>query len=154
MIDDSPGLSISAQVQDTIDQVLSSEDPLDKSDFNAIEYINTIFPSEQSLTNIDDVITRMKDKIQMLDQEIRVVVRGQSDVENEGREALEEARRVISQLTGRIIEIKEQAKKSETMVDEITGDIKQLDNAKRNLTSSIIMLNNLLILVEGVDKLR
>ena len=38
-------------------------------------------------------------------------------------------------------------------MNEITNDIKQLDNAKRNLTSSIIMLNNLHILVEGVEKL-
>lgn len=75
-------------------------------------------------------------------------------MEKEGREALEEARRVIVQLTTRIQEIKEQAKKSEQMVNEITCDIKQLDNAKRNLTASIIMLNNLHILVEGVDKLQ
>lgn len=40
-----------------------------------------------------------------------------------------------------------------SQVNEITADIKQLDNAKRNLTSSIIMLNNLHILVEGVEKL-
>jgi hypothetical protein len=39
-------------------------------------------------------------------------------------------------------------------VNEITCDIKQLDNAKRNLTTSIIMLNNLHILVEGTDKLQ
>jgi len=146
-------LSISAQVQDSIDQVLSSDDPLDRSDFNAIDYINGIFPTEQSLTNIDDVLSRMKEKIRHLDQEIRIVVRGQSDVEQEGRHALMEAKRVISTLTLRIAEIKEQAQKSEQMVNEITGDIKQLDNAKRNLISSITMLNNLHILVEGVNKL-
>lgn len=88
-----------------------------------------------------------------MDEEIRVVVRGQSNVEEEGKEALEEARKVIIQLTSRIQDIKEQAAKSEEMVNEITGDIKVLDNAKRNLTSSIIMLNNLHILVEGVHKL-
>ena len=95
----------------------------------------------------------MKEKIRHLDQEIRIVVRGQSDVEQEGRHALMEAKRVISTLTLRIAEIKEQAQKSEQMVNEITGDIKQLDNAKRNLISSITMLNNLHILVEGVNKL-
>ncbi|RWS24324.1 vacuolar protein sorting-associated protein 53-like protein, partial [Leptotrombidium deliense] len=144
---------VSPEVQNTIDKVLSSEDPLDKADFNSIEYINGIFPSEQSLSNIDDVLNRMKAKIRQLDEEIRIVVRGQNTVEKAGKESLEEAKHVISLLTARIIEMKAQAKKSEEMVNEITCDIKQLDNAKKNLTSSIIMLNNLHILVEGVDKL-
>ncbi|XP_015792106.1 vacuolar protein sorting-associated protein 53 homolog [Tetranychus urticae] len=146
-------VTIPAEVQETISKVLVSDDPLDQCDFDAIEYINTIFPTEQSLTNIDDVLSKMKDKIRNLDQDIRRVVRGQSDVETEGRAALDEVRRVIGVLTSNIGEMKEQAKKSEQMVNEITADIKQLDNAKRNLTSSITMLNNLHILVEGVDKL-
>lgn len=147
-------MTIPNEVQETINKVLSSDDPLDQSDFNAIDYINTIFPTEQSLTNIDDILGKMKEKIRNLDQDIRRVVRGQSDVESEGRKALEEVRSVISILTSNICEMKEQAKKSEQMVNEITADIKQLDNAKRNLTLSITMLNNLHILVEGVDKLR
>ena len=72
-------LEISPQVQNTIEQVnqcvvliffiyyscqvLSRDDPLDKADFNAVDYINTLFPSEQSLSNIDDVMSRMKEKI-------------------------------------------------------------------------------------------
>lgn len=147
-------VTIPAEVQETISKVLVSDDPLDQCDFDAIDYINTIFPTEQSLTNIDDVLSKMKDKIRNLDQDIRRVVRGQSDVETEGRAALDEVKRVIGVLTSNIGEMKEQAKKSEQMVHEITADIKQLDNAKRNLTSSITMLNNLHILVEGVDKLR
>lgn len=51
-----------------------------------------------------------------LDEEIRSVVRGQSRIEQEGKESLEEARRIIIQLTSRIQDIKEQAKKSEQMV--------------------------------------
>ena len=38
-------------------------------------------------------------------------------------------------------------------VKEITRDIKQLDNAKRHLTSSITTLNHLHMLVGGVDTL-
>jgi len=38
-------------------------------------------------------------------------------------------------------------------VKEITRDIKQLDHAKRNLTSSITTLNHLHMLVGGVDSL-
>ena len=39
-------------------------------------------------------------------------------------------------------------------VKEITRDIKQLDHAKRHLTSSITTLNHLHMLVGGVDTLQ
>lgn len=142
-------IEISPEVQSTIEQVLNSDDPLDKSDFNLVGYINELFPNEQSLANIDDVLNEMKSKINHLDDEIRTVVRRQNITEAEGKEALVNAKDVILQLTNRIKTIKEKARNSQKMVDEITCDIKQLDNAKRNLTSSIVMLNNLHILVEG-----
>ena len=142
-------IEISPEVQSTIEQVLNSDDPLDKSDFNLVNYINELFPNEQSLANIDDVLNEMKSKINHLDDEIRTVVRRQNITEAEGKEALMNATDVILQLTNRIKTIKEKARNSQKMVDEITCDIKQLDNAKRNLTSSIVMLNNLHILVEG-----
>lgn len=56
-------LGISPKVQMTIEQMLSTDDPLDRPDFNAVDYINGLFPSEQSLSNIDDVLNRMKQKI-------------------------------------------------------------------------------------------
>lgn len=40
------------------------------------------------------------------------------------------------------------------MVKEITLDIKQLDCAKKNLTTSIKTLNNIHMLVSGIESLR
>ncbi|GAB6030212.1 Vacuolar protein sorting-associated protein 53 [Chamberlinius hualienensis] len=140
-------------VQQAIEQVLPSNDPLDKPDFNAIDYINQLFPTEQSLSNIDEVVNGMALKIRSLDEEIRCVVRGQTNVGQDGQEALSDAQQAIQLLFSRIREIKEKAETSEQMVRDITRDIKQLDNAKRNLTSSITTLNNMYILVGGVDAL-
>uniref|UniRef100_A0A8C6X3G4 Vps53 N-terminal domain-containing protein n=1 Tax=Naja naja TaxID=35670 RepID=A0A8C6X3G4_NAJNA len=70
-----------------------------------------------------------------------------------GREALEEAQKAIQQLFGKIKDIKDKAEKSEQMVKEITRDIKQLDHAKRHLTTSITTLNHLHMLAGGVDSL-
>ncbi|CAF2891267.1 unnamed protein product [Rotaria sp. Silwood2] len=50
-------------------------------------------------------------------------------------------------------EIKDKADKSEEMVKEITRDIKQLDVAKKNLTTSVTTLNHLQMLIEGIDKI-
>lgn len=141
------------EVQEAIDQVLPSNDPLDRPDFNPVDYINTLFPTEQSLANIDEVVGKIKFKIRKLDDEIRTVVRGQTNVGKNGRQALEEAQKAIQELFSKIKDIKDKAEKSEEMVKEITRDIKQLDHAKRHLTSSIITLNHLHMLVGGVDSL-
>ncbi|XP_037348250.1 vacuolar protein sorting-associated protein 53 homolog isoform X3 [Talpa occidentalis] len=134
-------------------KVFPSQDPLDRADFNAVEYINTLFPTEQSLANIDEVVNKIRLKIRRLDDNIRTVVRGQTNVGQDGRQALEEAQKAIQQLFGKIKDIKDKAEKSEQMVKEITRDIKQLDHAKRHLTTSITTLNHLHMLAGGVDSL-
>lgn len=134
-------------------EVFPSQDPLDRADFNAVEYINTLFPTEQSLANIDEVVNKIRLKIRRLDDNIRTVVRGQTNVGQDGRQALEEAQKAIQQLFGKIKDIKDKAEKSEQMVKEITRDIKQLDHAKRHLTTSITTLNHLHMLAGGVDSL-
>ncbi|CAH6785896.1 Vps53 [Phodopus roborovskii] len=117
-------LQLTPEVQLAIEQVFPSQDPLDQADFNAVEYINTLFPTEQSLANIDDVVNKIRLKIRRLDDNIRTVVRGQTNVGQDGRQ-----------------------------VKEITRDIKQLDHAKRHLTTSITTLNHLHMLAGGVDSL-
>lgn len=146
--------SFPPEVEKAIEQVLPSSDPLDSPEFNAVHYINTLFPTEQSLSNVDEVIARMNTKIRRLDDEIHTVVRGQTSVGRDGRQALQEAHKAIQQLSLCIKDIKDKADKSEHMVKEITRDIKQLDHAKRHLTASITTLNHLHMLVEGVEALR
>ncbi|XP_076643240.1 vacuolar protein sorting 53 [Halictus rubicundus] len=141
-------------VQNVIEQVLPSTDPLDQPNFNVVDYINSLFPTEQSLSNIDDVVNNMESKIRTIDKEIRSVVRGQTNVGQDGRAALEDAQKVIKQLFVHIKDIKDKAEQSEEVVKEITRDIKQMDFAKRNLTASITALNHLHMLVEGVDSLK
>ncbi|XP_071057217.1 vacuolar protein sorting-associated protein 53 homolog [Onthophagus taurus] len=152
--DDDFIINFPPEVQKAIEQVLPSKDPLDQPDFNTIDYINSLFPTEQSLSNIDEVVIKMENKIQTIDNEISTVVRGQTTASSDGRQALDEAQKVIKQLFVHIKDIKEHAEKSEEMVREITRDIKQLDCAKRNLTLAITTLNHLHMLVGGVDTLK
>ncbi|GJQ81321.1 hypothetical protein Trydic_g20533 [Trypoxylus dichotomus] len=156
MLDDSDDFIINfpPEVQKAIEEVLPSKDPLDQPDFNTIDYINSLFPTEQSLSNIDEVVSKMENKIQTIDNEISAVVRGQTTASQDGRQALDDAQKVIKQLFVHIKDIKEHAERSEEMVREITRDIKQLDCAKRNLTLAITTLNHLHMLVGGVDTLK
>ena len=92
-------------------------------------------------------------EVSLIDDNIRSVVRGQTNTGQDGQIALFEAQKVISTLYDHIIDVKTRAEKTEEMVKEITRDIKQLDCAKRNLTSAITTLNHLHMLVGGIESL-
>uniref|UniRef100_A0A182X4K6 Vacuolar protein sorting-associated protein 53 homolog n=1 Tax=Anopheles quadriannulatus TaxID=34691 RepID=A0A182X4K6_ANOQN len=145
---------LSEDVQRAIEQVLQSSDPLDQPDFNPTDYINQLFPNEQSLSNIDEVIAKMECDISLIDDNIRSVVRGQVNTGENGRVALKEAQQSLTQLFALITDIKSRAEKTEDAVKEITRDIKQLDSAKNNLTYAITTLNHLHMLVGGVENLK
>ena len=57
---------LSKEVQEAIASILPSEDPLDKPDFDLLEYINELFPNEQSLSNIDEVINKDRSRIKYI----------------------------------------------------------------------------------------
>lgn len=147
-------IELTDEVQTAIEQVLKSEDPLDKSDFNATEYINKLFPNEISLNGIDEIISQFQIEVQVIDENIRRTCQGVSTSGTEGRQALDEAKKTIQQLFGQIGDIKNRAEVTEEIVKNITSDIKQLDCAKNNLTSAITTLNHLHMLVDGVEKLK
>ena len=88
-----------------------------------------------------------------IEDEMRSMVRSQTAVGGDAAAALEEAQTAIIQLFSQIREIKNKAGESEAMVKEITRDIKQLDTAKRNLTTAITTLNHLHMLVRGTATL-
>jgi hypothetical protein len=57
------------------------------------------------------------------------------------------------ELFKKIQDIKSKAAQSESMVQEITQDVKTLDYAKRHLTHSVTVLKRLQMLVTAVDQL-
>ncbi|XP_064540481.1 vacuolar protein sorting-associated protein 53 homolog [Drosophila montana] len=148
-------IHFSKEVKQVIDKVLKTDeqDPMDAPDFNTVDYINQLFPNEQSLATIDETIQRMQCEVSLIDDNIRSVVRGQTNTGQDGQLALCEAQKVISSLFSHIIDVKTRAERTEEMVKEITRDIKQLDCAKRNLTSAITTLNHLHMLVGGIESL-
>lgn len=147
-------IELTNEVQEAIEQVLKSEDPLDKSDFNATEYINRLFPNEIALNGIDDIINQMQIEVKVIDDNLQHRVKGVSTSGTEGKQALDEAKKTIQQLFTQIGDIKSRAESTEEIVKNITSDIKQLDCAKKNLTSAITTLNHLHMLVDGVEKLK
>ncbi|KAJ3069494.1 Vacuolar protein sorting-associated protein 53 [Quaeritorhiza haematococci] len=129
-------------------------DPLDSSDFNTTEHINLIFPNEQALASVDRVLLKLRYEIRKLDAQIRDIVRSQTDAGNHAAAEMEEAKAAIQALFDKIKQIKDRANESEQMVQEITRDIKALDQSKKNLTLSVTVLKRLQMLVSAIDQLK
>ena len=149
----SPVVMFPPEVQAAIEAVLPSDDPLDSPDLDVVNYINKLFPTEQSLVGLEDTMTDLNCQVTNIEEEMRLMVRSQTQVGGDAAAALEDAQTAIIQLFSQIREIKNAAEDSEEMVKEITRDIKQLDTAKRNLSSAITTLNHLSMLVRGTASL-
>ncbi|EFA82338.1 Vps53-like domain-containing protein [Heterostelium album PN500] len=143
----------SPELQAAINDIIPSQDPIDRHDFNPVKYINDNFTNEQSLVHIDAHMNKLRLKIHKIDEEIVQEVRMQSSTGSKGKEDLENAKRSINELLTKIADIKTKAIKSEQMVTEICKDIKSLDFAKKNLTAAITTLKRLHMMVMGVEQL-
>jgi len=135
---------------------MPSNDPLDRADFDVVSYINSsLFPTEQSLAGLSDVISTVEDSIITIDKEIRGFVRDQTGKrDQDGVSTLSRAQASIEALVAKVSDMKGRAEQSEAAVRDMTRDIRQLDTAKRNLTVAITTLNHLNMLVSGADTLR
>ncbi|AAG27871.1 unknown protein [Arabidopsis thaliana] len=149
---------------------------MDKS--SALEYINQMFPTgnetlvEQSyslyfdyglelifvaaasLTGVEPLMQKIQGEIRRVDASILSAVRQQSNSGTKAKEDLADATRAVEELSHKIQEIKSKAEQSEAMVQEICRDIKKLDFAKKNITTTITALHRLTMLVSAVEQLQ
>ncbi|CAG8599973.1 14680_t:CDS:10 [Funneliformis caledonium] len=142
------------ELENSISEILQTNDLIDNNDFIPIEYINQMLPNEYALASIDETTKRLQYKMRQLEGEIHEHTRLQTNGGQQGYEEVAEAKKAIEELFKRIRQIKEKATQSEIMVQEITQDIKSLDFAKRHLTTSITALKRLQMLVTAVDQLK
>ncbi|KAL0480844.1 vacuolar protein sorting protein VPS53 [Acrasis kona] len=153
-LEDVQPIRLSKQVDNALAAVLPSGDVFDSPYFDPVEYINQIFPNEQSLNeNLETFALKVKKKIHTVDEEILSSIRRQSTAGYQAKKDLDEAKTTIRSLFTKVSDIKQKAEQSEMMVQKITKDIKSLDYGKRNLTQTITALANLRVLVSAVDQL-
>jgi hypothetical protein len=147
---------LSQKVQDAIAEVLPSDDPIDQANFDAIEFINQNFPSDdqKSLEKIEPFVTTLSENITKLDGELSSAVQKQATAGHRAAEDIRDANQAIHELFTKIKDIKGKAEQSEVMVAEICKDIKQLDYAKRHIQETITALKRLHMVVTAVEQLK
>ncbi|KAJ3333115.1 Vacuolar protein sorting-associated protein 53 [Blyttiomyces sp. JEL0837] len=134
--------------------VNASMDPLDSTGFDPIQYINIIFPNEQSLSKVEDVLEKLRLKVEQLNSDISELVRQQTDGGSASQKEMTECKTSIQELHSRIRQIKSKAFASEQMVEEITKEIKSLDQTKKNLNFSIATVQKLQLLASSLEYIR
>eukprot|EP01114_Cavostelium_apophysatum_P019690 TRINITY_DN6415_c0_g2_i2.p1 TRINITY_DN6415_c0_g2~~TRINITY_DN6415_c0_g2_i2.p1 ORF type:complete len:816 (-),score=248.73 TRINITY_DN6415_c0_g2_i2:14-2461(-) len=146
--------TFSAPIETLIAEVFPSDESIDSRNFSTVDYINSIFPSEKFLTDIDMAINTMKIAINQTDEEILKSVRTQVTNITGGQDQLKDVQKSVAGLFSKINDIKTKAEVSEKMVTDISRDIRAFDYAKKNLTSTITSLKRLQLLVNAVDQLK
>ena len=129
-------------------------DTFDHREFRAVDFINKIFPTKESLVELEPLIRDLQKKIRLVDREILSAVRKQSSSSSRSKQDLKDAQSAVQELFRKIKEIKRKAEQSEVMVQEICRDIKKLDYAKKHLTQAITALRRLSMLVSATDQLQ
>ncbi|CAH2056184.1 unnamed protein product, partial [Iphiclides podalirius] len=147
-------LTFPSSVMSRIEELMGGTEQFDNDEFDAVAYINRVFPTEQSLSGVETAAARCEFRLASIQHDIQRLVREQAAQREAGQEALLEAQRCITELALQVAEINKKAERSESMVREITAEIKQLDCAKWNLTAAITALNHLHMLAGGAADLR
>ncbi|XP_061726876.1 vacuolar protein sorting-associated protein 53 homolog [Cydia pomonella] len=147
-------ISFPESVTSRIEELMGGTEQFDSEEFDAVSYINRVFPTEQSLAGVDSAAARCEMRLAGVEADIRRLVRDQAQQRQDGHEALLQAQQCIADLALQVTDINKKAGRSESMVREITAEIKQLDRAKSNLTAAITALNHYHMLCGAATSLR
>jgi hypothetical protein len=140
-------------IDEAIAEVLPSKDPLDDPNFDVTALLNKHFPSELSLSAVESHCERLALKMHSLDAQILQAVEQQSSAGSAAQEDLEVANSSVAKLMAHLSLIRSKALDTEHAVRDICSDIQTLDNAKRNLTSTITTLRRLTMLETAIQQL-
>ncbi|KAF9886839.1 Vacuolar protein sorting-associated protein 53 [Aspergillus nanangensis] len=129
-------------------------DPLDAADYDPIDHLNAIFSHPSTLSSVSHVSYSLREYEDELDNDISALVEDQVTSNAESVERIQAAKADLTDLFKKIDDVRDRASKTELAITEMTADIKQLDNAKQNLTQSMTALKRLQMLTTAYDQLR
>ena len=146
-------IEISPEFYQLLKQYTGSKDPLEDPNFDVAAYLNEKFPDFKSLDNINDLIEKFEKEIVELDEEIDGLMCERATYNDELKNYMQELNNDVGKIIQLISNIKQNTDTNETTVKLICNDIKNLDNARNNITVTISSLTKLIMLITGIEKL-
>ncbi|KAK2799129.1 Vacuolar protein sorting-associated protein 53 [Onygenales sp. PD_10] len=124
------------------------------SDYDPIDHLNAIFSNPSALASVSKTSNALQEYQDELDDDIATLVERQAASNAESVQRIQTAKADMSDLFRKIDDVRERALKTEQAITEMTAEIKQLDNAKKNLTLSMTALKRLQMLTTAYEQLR
>ena len=128
--------------------------PLDDPNFDAVAYINKVFPDHESLTEVGPAITALKADIEQLDEKIVQTVRQQSRRHLDAHQHLESVQQCLKNLQDHMQQMKTQTSETVAAVKDACEDVRKLHWAKHNLTFTLVTLKKLAMFISAQNQLR
>ena len=123
-------------------------------DYDPIDHLNAIFSHPSTLSSVTATSRALQTYQDDLDDEIDSLEEQQAISNAECLERMQASKAELADLFKKIESVRERALQTEKNITEMTADIKQLDNTKKNLTLSMTALKRLQMLTTAYEQLR
>lgn len=150
---DPPQQIISPELYSLLKEYFKSDDILEDPNFDAIAYLNEKFPDFESLDKLPEFIEEWEKEYSEIDEELDNIMIERAKYSEEMKHHMSELNNDVNKIVSLINSIKKSADINETTVKSICNDIKNLDNARNNITTTISSLTKLIILITGIESL-
>jgi len=131
---------ISPEFYSMIKTYLNSDDSLEDPDFDIVAYLNEKFPDYNSLDKLSPLIEDLEKQISDKDEEIDNLMCERAMYNDELKKFMSELNNDVVDIISSVKDIKVNTDINETTVKMICNDIKNLDNARNNITTTISSL--------------
>jgi hypothetical protein len=123
-------------------------------DYDPIDHLNAIFSQPSTLSSVSKTSEALRDYQDQLDAEIEDLDLQQEATDGECIKRIQASKAELAELFKKIEGVRERALQTEKNITEMTADIKQLDNTKKNLTLSMTALKRLQMLTTAYEQLK
>jgi hypothetical protein len=125
-----------------------------KDDYDPIEHLNAIFSHPSTLSSVSKTSEALQLYQDQLHAEIEDLDIQQAATDTECIKRIQDSKAELADLFKKIDGVRERALQTEKNITEMTADIKQLDNTKKNLTLSMTALKRLQMLTTAYEQLK
>ena len=138
-------IEITPELYQLLKQYIESNNPLEDPNFDVAAYLNEKFPDFKYLDNLNALIEKFEKEISELDEEIDGLMCERATYNDELKNYMQELNNDVGKIIQLISNIKQNTDTNETTVKLICNYIKNLDNARNNITVRISSLTKLIM---------
>lgn len=124
-----------------------------EEDYDPIEHLDQIFSHPSTLSSVSKAADLIRVCDSELEDDIYLLEEHQAVANAECMERMAASQAELSELFKKIEDVRERALQTEKNITDMTADIKQLDNTKKNLTLSMTALKRLQMLTTAYEQL-